>query len=126
MLTNGPGPEQGLLTRLLDLIRRSRGPGPGETDLRSALEARSTDDLTSILQQRDEAEWRPEVFEVVASILDARGASPSDAEPSASPADGGGVLDFRPLVTVGRYFSPTEAHSNCMALEGAGLRAWWR
>ncbi len=126
MLSNGPGPERGLLSRFLDLIRGSRAPGSGETDLRRALEARSTEDLSSILQERDEAEWRPEVFEVVASILDARGVSPSprEAEPRASPAESPGVPDVQPLVTVGRYFSPTEAHSYCMALEGAGLRAW--
>lgn len=71
MLSNGPGPERGLLSRFLDLIRGSRAPGSGETDLRRAREARSTEDLSSILQERDEAEWRPEVRRRAESRVDA-------------------------------------------------------
>ncbi len=126
MGTNGPGPERGLLSRLLNLMRGSRalGSASDETDLRRALEARTTEDLSSILRERDEGEWRPEVFAIAASILEARGVSPSVAEPPVRAADSAEVPDVQPLVTVGQYFSPTEAHSHCMALEGAGLRAW--
>ena len=34
--------------------------------------------------------------------------------------------DDQPLVTVGQYFNPIEAHGHRMALEQAGLRAWVR
>jgi membrane protease YdiL (CAAX protease family) len=40
------------------------------------------------------------------------------AEPGETESEDG------PLVTVGRYFSPIEAHGRRMALEQAGLRAW--
>jgi hypothetical protein len=47
-------------------------------DLRKEFEQASTADLVSILRNRDEQEWRPEVFAVVALVLKARGVSPED------------------------------------------------
>jgi hypothetical protein len=90
--------------------------------LRRELEARPTEELVSILRNRDEEEWRPEVFEIVASILAARGLSPTEVV--ALGPEGEEALEGQQLVTVGRYFSPVEAHAQRMALEGAGLRAW--
>src|SRR5262249_50061175 len=86
------------------------------------LEQRPTDELISILREGDAGEWRPEVFDVVASILRSRGLSPDEVralgpEPVA-------VLESQPSVTVARFFSPAPAHLARLALEEAGVRAW--
>jgi len=46
--------------------------------LRKELEQRSSEELMSILRNRDEEEWRPEVFEVVSLVLKDRGISPEE------------------------------------------------
>jgi len=86
------------------------------------MEHRSTDELISILRNRDEEEWRPEVFEIVTSILRSRGVSSEQV--SALGPEGVDVLESQPLVTVARFFSPAEAHTARMALEDAGVEAW--
>jgi hypothetical protein len=91
-------------------------------ELRASLEVKSTDELVSILRNRNEDEWRPEVFELVASLLAARGISA--AVVSAIGPEGEDVVEHQQLVSVGRYFSPAEAHAGRMALEGAGVKAW--
>lgn len=65
-------------------MAREAKKDPGTDELRARLATRSTDDLVSILQNGDEEEWRPEVFEIVASILSARGMSPSQMADQAS------------------------------------------
>jgi hypothetical protein len=95
---------------------------PSIDELRASLELRSTEELLSILRNRDEEEWRPEVFEIVASILAARGVPTADA--FASEPEGGDTVESRPLVTVGHFFSPVEAHAARLALESAGIAAW--
>ena len=90
--------------------------------MRRELEERSTEELASILRNRDEDEWRPEAFEIVASILAARGASP--AEIAAQGPDPVEVVEGRPLVTVGRYLNSVHAHAYRMALDAAGLQSW--
>lgn len=101
---------------------RPPGVTAEDDDLRRRLEQRSTDELVSILRNRDEEEWRPEVFDIVASILAARGLPP--AEVVALGPEGIDVLESQPLLTVGRYFSPIEAHAHRLALEQGGIRAW--
>jgi putative signal transducing protein len=91
-------------------------------DIRRELEERPTEDLASILRNRDEDEWRPEVFDIVATILKGRGLSP--AEITAQGPDDVEVVEGQPLVTVGRYFNPVHAHAYRMALEAAGLESW--
>jgi len=91
-------------------------------ELETNLEALTTEELISILRNRNEDEWRPEVFELAASILAARGISP--AEVSALGPEGEDVVEHEPLVTVARYFSPAEAHAGRLAIEAAGLQAW--
>ncbi len=86
------------------------------------LEQLSTDELVSILRNRDEEEWRPQVFEIVASILASRGVSPGDVD--AMGPEGGDVAESAPTVTVASFFSPAEAHASRMALEEAGISAW--
>jgi hypothetical protein len=94
----------------------------GFDELRMNLEARTTEELVSILRNHDADEWRPEVFDIVASVLAARGVSP--AAVSALGPEGEDVVESQPLATVARYFSPAEAHAGRMALEAAGLRSW--
>jgi hypothetical protein len=90
--------------------------------IRSKLEIRSTRELTSILRNRNDDEWRPEVFEIVASILASRGLSP--VEISALGPEGGDVLESQPLITIGNYLTSFEAQTDRMALEAAGIPAW--
>jgi hypothetical protein len=90
--------------------------------IRRELEARPTEELLSILRNRDEDEWRPEVFDIVAAILAARGLSPTEVV--AQGPEGEDVLEGQQLVTVNSYFSAADAHVRRMALEEAGLQAW--
>jgi hypothetical protein len=86
------------------------------------MERLSTDELVTILRNRDEDEWRPEVFDLVAKVLTSRGVSPREVE--AMGPEGGDVAESAPTVTVARFFSPAEAHASRMALEEAGISAW--
>lgn len=90
--------------------------------LRKELERRSSEELISILRNRDEEQWRPEVFEVVALILKDRGVSPDEV--IAMGPEGVDVVESDPTVTIANFFSPTEAHALRMALEAAGIPAW--
>lgn len=95
---------------------------PRTDEIWASLEQLSTEELASILRNHDEEEWRPEVFEIVASILAGRGVSPGEvAALGPEPLE---VVESRPLVTVGRYFNPAEAHAARLALESAGISAW--
>jgi hypothetical protein len=91
-------------------------------ELRTSLESRTTDELVAILRNQNQDEWRPEVFDLVASILASRGISPATV--LAMGPEGEDVVEERPLVTVARYFSPAEAHAARMALEAADIQAW--
>jgi hypothetical protein len=91
-------------------------------DLREALESRTTEELVSILRNHDDEEWRPEAFELVESILAARGVSPTAV--AALGPEGEDVVEHQKLVVVGRYFTPADAHNGRLALEGSGLKAW--
>lgn len=91
-------------------------------DVRRELESKSSEELISILRNRDEDEWLPEVFPVVAELLRARGVSPEEViarGPEIVP-----VADPQPLVTVARFFSPAEAQVGRMTLEEADIPAW--
>jgi len=91
-------------------------------ELRQRLEMLADDELVSILQARDEEEWRPEVFDIVASILSSRGIAPAKAtEPEGEGAD---EAEFSPLVTLAYYFSRDIANTERLALEAAGVKAW--
>lgn len=90
--------------------------------LRKELEQRSSEELISILRNRDEEEWRPEVFEIVASVLKGRGISPEEV--IAMGPEGVDVVESAPTVTIAHFFSPAEAHASRMALEEAGIAAW--
>lgn len=90
--------------------------------LRKELEARPSAELISILRNRDEEEWQPEVFGIVASVLEGRGVSPQEI--AALGPEGVDVVESGPTVTIANFFSPAEAHVSRMALEEAGIAAW--
>jgi hypothetical protein len=66
-------------------------------ELRAALEARTTEELVSILRNRDEDEWRPQVFDLVASILADRGIAADSV--SALGPEGYDAVEQRGLAT---------------------------
>lgn len=81
--------------------------------LAKEFEQRTTEELISILRNRDEDEWRPEVFEIVASVLRDRGISPDEVV--AMGPEGVDVVESEPTVTIAHFFSPAEAHAARMA-----------
>jgi hypothetical protein len=91
-------------------------------EIRRSMDARPTPELVSIFRNRDVEEWRPEVFDIVASILAERGVSPSEV--AAQGPEGIDVVEGQDLVTLGRFFSPAEAHAHRAALDEAGIAAW--
>ena len=95
-----------------------------ETDaLKQHFEAESNEELISILRNHDDEEWRPEVFEVVASVLKARGLSPEDIAAMGPEPTVTEVVESAPTITLAHFFSPAEAHGSRMALEEAGIPA---
>ncbi len=63
------------------MAKRGYGSSRMTEDLdavRQELEQQSTESLVSILRNRDEDEWRPEVFDIVAGVLRERGVLPDD------------------------------------------------
>ncbi len=91
-------------------------------EIRKQLDLLNDSELTSILRKRDYEQWRPEVFDIVASILKQRGISPSThAEQEEDDVNESAGLD---LVVVGSYLSDSDAEADRLALEEKGLRAW--
>lgn len=82
------------------------------------------EELTSILREHDEEQWRPEVFDIVRSILEARGISISPEEGPAFERDISIEPEGLDLVTVGSYTSYMDAETDRLALEAKGLQAW--
>jgi predicted RNA-binding Zn-ribbon protein involved in translation (DUF1610 family) len=97
-------------------------------EIRQHLDLLSDEELVSILQEHDEEQWRPEVFDIVKSILNARGISPARGEGGTSLEEAEeGILDAaagQDLVTVGNYSRYVDAETDRMALEANGLKAW--
>src|SRR5262245_25738016 len=93
--------------------------------IRQEMEARSTEELTSILRNHDQEEWLPVVFDIVETILTARGASVAEIKamgPEPREQEGGDPSG-EGLVTVGRFFNSAMAHAARLALEQAGIEA---
>jgi hypothetical protein len=89
------------------------------------------DDLIKILREHDEEQWRPEVFDIVASLLGERGVAPimnSDNKDSADTSADTEEFSDEPvetdLITVASYTRYVEAETSRLALEAAGLRTW--
>ncbi len=91
-------------------------------EIRQNLDLLTNEELISILREHDEKEWRPEVFDIVSSILISRGISP-DEEPAVEPD-----VSIEPegfdLITIGSYTDYIDAETDRMALEAKGLQAW--
>jgi DNA-directed RNA polymerase subunit M/transcription elongation factor TFIIS len=91
-------------------------------EIRQNLSLLADEELISILREHDEKEWRPEVFDIVRSILSSRGISPVD-EPAVEQntlIEPEGV----DLVTIGNYTESMDAETDRLALEAKGLQAW--
>jgi hypothetical protein len=95
--------------------------GEAVDTLRFKLEQKSSDELTTILRNRDEDEWRPEAFEMVAAILKDRGFSPGEI--AAMGPEGYDAVEGAPT-TIGTFVNEGEAQALRMALEEAGIAAW--
>ena len=98
-------------------------------EVRRRLELLSDEELSAIVQERDEEQWRPEVFDIAASILGSRGVSSrevlaAELAETAQDWERGEFADPRKLTAVARYTDPLLAHTDRLALEQAGLRAW--
>jgi DNA-directed RNA polymerase subunit M/transcription elongation factor TFIIS len=91
-------------------------------EIKQNLDLMADEELTSILRGHDEEQWRPEVFDIVRSILQARGITP-DEDP-ADEQDMSTEPEGLDLVTVGSYTGYMDAETDCLALEAKGLRAW--
>jgi len=91
-------------------------------EIREQLDLLNDDELVSILREHDDEQWRPEVFDIIASILKERGVSPGEyTEPEEDVEDETAGLA---LVVVGNYFNQGDAEADRLALEEKGLRAW--
>ena len=94
-------------------------------EVRQQLELLKDEALISILREHNEEQWRPEVFDIVAGILRARGISPGEGPEE--PANEEDALDETAgldLVTVAGYVNYIDAETDRLALEAKGLQAW--
>jgi hypothetical protein len=88
--------------------------------IRLRLESRSTEELRSILQERDEEEWRPEVFPLIESILCSRRVSTRSASAEKpTPVEAGPSR-----VSVGLFRHEEEAEEAKALLESEGIQVW--
>jgi hypothetical protein len=89
-------------------------------EIRQQMNLLSDEDLVQIHRKHDEEQWRPEVFDIVACILNQRGVS-LDKD---SKFDGAVLEETSDLATVASYNNDIDAETNRLALESAGLSAW--
>jgi len=91
-------------------------------EIRQQMDLLTDEELIAILREHDEEQWRPEVFNIVASILNQRGFSPDrDLE---SQEDGSDETEGLNLATVASYNSDIDAETDRLSLEAKGLKAW--
>jgi hypothetical protein len=93
-------------------------------EIRRQLSLLPDEELISIFREHNEEQWRPEVFDIVSSILSERGISPSadmEGDEKAFLPDETADLD---LVVVGDYDSYMDAETDRLALEAKGLKVW--
>ena len=91
-------------------------------EIREQLNLLKDSELVSILRDRDYEQWRPEVFDIVASILRERGVSPDESVEDEE--DISDEIAGLALVVVGNYLNHGDAEADRTALEERGLRAW--
>jgi DNA-directed RNA polymerase subunit M/transcription elongation factor TFIIS len=93
-------------------------------EIRRQLSLLPDEELVSIFREHNEEQWRPEVFDIVGSILSERGITPSDdmgMDEEELFLDKTADLD---LVTVGDYDNYLDAETDRLALETKGLKVW--
>jgi DNA-directed RNA polymerase subunit RPC12/RpoP len=91
-------------------------------EIRQQLELLNDQELISILRERDGDQWRPEVFDIVSSILSNRGVSSGEDGDQAEI-----IPDKIPgleLTTVAEYFNNIDSETDRLALESKGIQAW--
>jgi hypothetical protein len=94
-------------------------------EIRQQMERKENPELISILLEHDEAQWQPEVFEIVGAILAQRGIDSGKGLKVVSGAeDARDMTEGLNLVTVAEYFNYLEAETDRITLEGEGLKAW--
>ncbi len=107
-------------------------------DMRQELERLPTEELVSILRNRDQEQWRPEVFDVVACILETRGVASGEVRalgPENPDLEGQDATEAPELVTLADHSSSQETLAlayraqnfgslEYMVLEGAGIKTW--
>jgi hypothetical protein len=88
-------------------------------EMRQQLSFLPDEDLVLILKKHNEEEWRPEVFDIVKSILRERGVSPDLSRDKdvaeAIPLD---------LVTIVQYANYLDAETDRLALASRGVESW--
>jgi hypothetical protein len=91
-------------------------------EIRQQLNLLKDEELVSILQEHDDSQWQPGVFDIVSSILRERGVSPGEEPATAANAED--ETEASDLVTVSEYASYVDAETDRLALEAEGLEAW--
>ena len=90
-------------------------------EIRQQLDLLTDKELISIFREHNVEQWRPEVFDIVAAILNGRGVSlDADSEEEEDLSEIAG-LD---LVTVADYLNCLDAETDRLALEAKGLKSW--
>jgi DNA-directed RNA polymerase subunit M/transcription elongation factor TFIIS len=95
----------------------------GVDEIRKQMELLNDEELLSIILEHSEEQWRPEVFDIVGSILRERGVSPV-RNSSGSVEDASAEAEGLDLVTVANYFYDADAETDRQALEAKGLKVW--
>ena len=92
-------------------------------EIRQHMELLNDEELLAIIRERDEEQWRPEVFDIVSSILRDRGVSPPSDDPITEEYISDAISSLG-LVTVANYFNVIDAETDRLALDAKGLEAW--
>lgn len=93
-------------------------------EIRQQMDLLSDEELLSIIEEHDEDQWRPEVFDIVRVILSQRGVS---VDENTVPVPDTGMADEPPeegLALVASYFSRMDAEVDRLALASKGIDSW--
>jgi hypothetical protein len=93
-------------------------------EIRRQLSLLPDEELISIFREHNEEQWRPEVFDIVSSILSGRGILPGgepESDGKEAFLDETADLD---LVVVGDYDNYMDAETDRLALETKSLKVW--
>lgn len=94
-------------------------------EIRQQLDLLKDEELLTILREHDQEQWRPEVFDIVASILNERGVSPAAGpEHSDHEEETEEGIPEAYLAPVAGYFNQSDAEEDLLILENEGVRAW--